>query len=135
MVLHCLKDNLAEGPITGGGRLLQQDAWARQQCAANGSDLWAGVAHLLAQQDGMAEGYNARVASLPANGGAGPQLPSLSKADFLLLSAVGGPKQLFSLHRDALQQLPATFGRARGPHCPASLSHGPSQHLHMPSSQ
>ena len=71
-----------------GLRLLQQDEWARRQSQNNLTDLWALVGLLLAQQDGLHDGYNARVASQEHSAG-GLALTPLDKADFLLLSAVG----------------------------------------------
>ena len=41
-----------------------QDAWTRAQIAANTSDYWQGVAAIIAQFDGMVEGY---MATAPAN--------------------------------------------------------------------
>ena len=47
-------------------RLVQQDEWARQQAAANDSDLWVAIGAVLTQFDGLLEGYNARVAAATA---------------------------------------------------------------------
>ena len=44
---------------------------------------------LLAQQDGLQEGYNARTIALQEDGAAKTALQPLDKAAFLLLSAVG----------------------------------------------
>ena len=88
---------------------MQQDEWARQQAAANNSDLWVAVGAVLSQFDGLLEGYNARVAAAAAAAAANTQAtgsswagcqpqvgfgerpipPRLSHADLLMVSAVG----------------------------------------------
>lgn len=118
-------------------RLVEQDRWARQQAVRNEQqDLWTAVGAVLAQFDGLLEGYNARVgaaaraaaaagtaagswrAAAAANAGPGgggeraargqaagsmreqeyaervgfgarPVPPPLSRADLLMVSAVG----------------------------------------------
>ncbi|KAK9798176.1 hypothetical protein WJX73_007462 [Symbiochloris irregularis] len=70
--------------------LVEQDAWARQQVAEHASDAqWTLVGLLHAQQDGLLEGYNARVTSLQQSLGGAAALPHLTKTDLLLVSAVG----------------------------------------------
>ncbi|CAL5220185.1 g2156 [Coccomyxa viridis] len=67
--------------------LLEQDAWSREQVAANKSDFWATLGLLLDQHSGMMEGYWAAANDSASRDG--ETLPQMSVADFLKLSAVG----------------------------------------------
>ena len=74
-------------------RLVDQEAWARQQAAANNasSDFWAATGLVLRQFDGLVAGYAAR-ADMEANAVTGEgsnSVPRLTRADLLLVSAVG----------------------------------------------
>jgi hypothetical protein len=60
---------------------VQQDQWARQQAAANDSDLWVAIGAVLTQFDGLLEGYNARVAAATAAAEAGSNRSDGSRSD------------------------------------------------------
>ncbi len=78
--------------------LQEQDQWAREQVASNSTPFWNTLALVLAQHDGLMEGYAAA-----ANASDGAPLPQLQRADFLALSAVGGSRLCCPMHAHAMQ--------------------------------
>ena len=74
-------------------RLVDQEVWARQKAAADNasSDFWAATGLVLRQFDGLVAGYAAR-ADAEANavmGDGSDAVPRLTRADLLMVSAVG----------------------------------------------
>ena len=81
-------------PLTGClRRLVRQEAWAREQAMANNasSDFWAATGLVLRQFDGLVAGYAAKAdTEADAVTGKGSEaVPRLTRADLLMVSAVG----------------------------------------------
>ena len=69
--------------------LLEQDQWVREQVGFNSTPFWNVMGLLLAQHDGLMEGYAAAAAANSTARADGRPLPQLKREDFLALSAVG----------------------------------------------
>jgi hypothetical protein len=78
---------LPPGPLLLFHRLHQQEAWVSGQVSRHQKDpYWQAIGLLLAQNEGLAQGYTARAASEPEGSDVVGQL---SKDDLLFLSSNG----------------------------------------------